>query len=299
VAGQRITGYPALVPEERDRTAPGRSGKDSRSGKDRRGGGQAGAQGATVAVRILSSAAEQRAAQRRGVIALLQLRLPSPERYVLEHLNNREKLVFTQNPHGSVTELIADCTVAAIDKLVPAEPPFTRAEFDRLHDHVRAELIDTVFQVTALVEQVLSGAARIRKALKQSASLAAINSLNDVKAQLEHLVHPGFVAATGWEQLQHLPRYVRAMEVRLEKLAGHLQRDTAGMLAVQKLEDDYDAALDALPAAMAVPDDLRRVGWMIEELRVSLFAQELGTAHTVSEKRIRKALKDALEAARP
>jgi ATP-dependent helicase HrpA len=299
VAGQRITGYPALVPEERDRTAPGRSGKDSRSGKDRRGGGQAGAQGATVAVRILSSAAEQRAAQRRGVIALLQLRLPSPERYVLEHLNNREKLVFTQNPHGSVTELIADCTVAAIDKLVPAEPPFTRAEFDRLHDHVRAELIDTVFQVTALVEQVLSGAARIRKALKQSASLAAINSLNDVRAQLEHLVHPGFVAATGWEQLQHLPRYVRAMEVRLEKLAGHLQRDTAGMLAVQKLEDDYDAALDALPAAMAVPDDLRRVGWMIEELRVSLFAQELGTAHTVSEKRIRKALKDALEAARP
>jgi ATP-dependent helicase HrpA len=233
------------------------------------------------------------------VIALLQLRLPSPERYVLEHLNNREKLVFTQNPHGSVTELIADCTVAAIDKLVPAEPPFTRAEFDRLHDHVRAELIDTVFQVTALVEQVLSGAARIRKALKQSASLAAINSLNDVKAQLEHLVHPGFVAATGWEQLQHLPRYVRAMEVRLEKLAGHLQRDTAGMLAVQKLEDDYDAALDALPAAMPVPEDLRRVGWMIEELRVSLFAQELGTAQTVSEKRIRKALKDALEAARP
>ena len=281
VAGQRITGWPALVPE-----------------RPRAAGSRPAGREATVAVRILSSAAEQRAAQRRGVITLLQLRIPSPERYVLEHLNNREKLVFTQNPHGSVTELIADCTVAAIDKLTPPEPPFTQAEFDALHEHVRAELIDTVFQVTALVEQVLSGAARIRKQLKRSSSLAAVNSLNDVKAQLEHLVHPGFVAATGYDQLQHLPRYVRAMEVRLEKLAGHLQRDTVGMLAVQKLEDDYDAALDALPTHAPVPDELRRVAWMIEELRVSLFAQELGTAHTVSEKRIRKALKDALGAAR-
>ncbi|MFI7581756.1 ATP-dependent RNA helicase HrpA [Kocuria kalidii] len=280
VAGQRITGWPALVPERpRDRsTAPARE--------------------TTVAVRILSSAAEQRAAQRRGVISLLQARIPSPERYVLEHLNNREKLVFTQNPHGSVTELIADCTVAAIDKLTPHEPPYTRTGFDALHEHVRAELIDTVFHVTALVEQVLSGAARIRKQLKRSSSLAAVNSLNDVKAQLEHLVHPGFVAATGYDQLQHLPRYVRGMEVRLEKLAGHLQRDTVNMLAVQKLEDDYDAALDSLPPAAPVPDELRRVAWAIEELRISLFAQELGTAHTVSEKRIRKALKDALEAAR-
>ncbi|WP_424347555.1 ATP-dependent RNA helicase HrpA [Kocuria sp. CH-021] len=281
VAGQRITGWPALVPERPRGSAERAAGRET-----------------TVAVRILPSAAEQRAAQRRGVITLLQLRIPSPERYVLEHLNNREKLVFTQNPHGSVAELIADCTVAAIDKLTPPEPPFTRAAFDALHEHVRAELIDTVFQVTALVEQVLSGAARIRKQLKRSSSLAAVNSLNDVKAQLEHLVHPGFVAATGYDQLQHLPRYVRAMEVRLEKLAGHLQRDTVGMLAVQKLEDDYDAALDSLPPHAPVPAELRRVAWMIEELRVSLFAQELGTAHTVSEKRIRKALKDALEAAR-
>ena len=286
VAGQRITGWPALVPE---RPRQGRGAPDGR---------RPGHRDTTVAVRILPSAAEQRAAQRRGVVALLLLRIPSPERYVLEHLNNQEKLVFTQNPHGSVAELIADCTVAAIDKLVPAEPPFTRAEFDALHEHVRAELIDTVFQVTALVEQVLSGAARIRRQLKRSSSLAAVSSLNDVKAQLEHLVHPGFVAATGYDQLQHLPRYVRAMELRLEKLSGSLQRDAVNMLAVQKLEDDYDAALDSLPPSAPVPDGLRRVAWMIEELRVSLFAQELGTAHTVSEKRIRKALKEALEAAR-
>ncbi|MEX5300844.1 ATP-dependent RNA helicase HrpA [Kocuria sabuli] len=286
VAGQRITGWPALVPER------------PRERKDQQPGRRTAGRDATVAVRILPSAEEQRAAQRRGVITLLLLRVPSPERYVLEHLNNKEKLVFTQNPHGSVTELIADCTVAAIDKLTPPEPPFTRPEYDALHENVRAELIDTVFQVTALVEQVLSGASRIRKQLKRAPSLAAVNSLNDVKAQLEHLVHPGFVAATGYDQLQHLPRYVRAMEVRLEKLAGHLQRDTVNMLAVQKLEDDYDAALDSLPPSAPVPEDLRRVAWMLEELRVSLFAQELGTAHTVSEKRIRKALKDALEAAR-
>ncbi|OMH37133.1 ATP-dependent RNA helicase HrpA [Tersicoccus sp. Bi-70] len=264
VAGHAVRGFPALVDD-----------------------------GGSVSLRALTDRDEATQAHRRGVVRLLALRVPSPQRYVLDHLSNREKLTFTQNPHGSVASLIEDCTLAAVDRLVPADPPWTRAAFDGLFEHVRAELIDTVFAVTAVVERVLAEAAQVRRSLKGTTSLALISALNDIKAQLEHLVYPGFVAATGWAQLQHYPRYLTAISRRLEKLPTNVQRDGLSMAAVQGLEDEFDAAVAALPPGARPSAALTHVRWMIEELRVSLFAVELGTAYSVSEKRIRTALKAA------
>ncbi|KHL04957.1 ATP-dependent RNA helicase HrpA [Sinomonas humi] len=275
VAGHTVTGYPALVDE-------GRGTK-----------GQPKARG-TVALRVFQSEDDQLQAHRGGVIRLLALRVPPPDRYVLEHLNNREKLTFSQNPHGSVADLIADCVLAAIDRLVPASLPWDRAAFDALYDHVRAELIDTVFAVTAIVEEILASANRIAKQLKGTTSLALVSGLNDIKTQLEQLVYPGFVARTGYAQLMHLPRYLRAIERRLEKMPANVQRDAVAMAAVQALEDDYDDAVAALAPTGRNRAKLEKVRWMIEELRVSLFAVELGTAGKVSEKRVRQALNEAL-----
>ena len=229
-----------------------------------------------------------------GVIRLLALKVPPPDRYVLEHLNNTEKLTFSQNPHGSVTALIADCALAAIDKLTPAELPWNETAFKALYENVRAELIDTVFTVTAVVERILASTRRIEKQLKGTTSLALISALNDVKSQLEQLVYPGFVARTGYAQLSQLPRYLAAIEKRLEKLPGNVQRDAQHMAAVQALEDDYDDAVSALLPGRRAGAELTHVRWMIEELRVSLFAVELGTAYSVSEKRIRAALNKVL-----
>ncbi|GAB3283824.1 ATP-dependent RNA helicase HrpA [Sinomonas notoginsengisoli] len=277
VAGHTVTGYPALIDE----------GRSSRKG-------QLDAPRGTAGLRIFQTEEDQLRAHRGGVIRLLALRIPPPDRYVLEHLNNREKLTFSQNPHGSVAELIADCSLAAIDRLVPAELPWTSAAFDALYDEVRAELIDTVFKVTAIVEQVLASALRIGKQLKGTTSLALISALNDIKAQLEQLVYPGFVARTGYAQLEHLPRYLRAIERRLEKLPSNVQRDAVAMATVQALEDEYDDAAAALAPSGRNEARIEKVRWMIEELRVSLFAVELGTAGKVSEKRVRQALNEAL-----
>lgn len=266
IATQKVAGYPALVDE-----------------------------GTSVAVRIFPSQAEADTAQRGGVIRLLKLNTPSPERYVNEHLNNREKLVFTQNPHGSIEQLISDCTVAAIDQLTPATPPYTREEYTALFNSVRADLIDTIFVMTKLVADILAEAASVRKLIKKSTSLAVVHAMSDMKAQLDHLIYPGFITATGAQQLHHLPRYVKAIAKRIEKLGPNVNRDNQLMLAVQELEDAYDKAVKALPGGVAPSAELAQVEWMIEELRVSFFAQELGTAYTVSEKRIRKALSDALE----
>lgn len=265
VKGHDVTGFPALVDE-----------------------------GKSDALRVFQTRAEQESAMRGGVIRLLALRVPAPDRYVLEHLNNTEKLTFSQNPHGSVNALIADCVLAAIDKLTPAELPWDKAAFDALYELVRAELIDTVFTVTAVVERVLASTRRLEKQLKGSTSLALISALNDMKSQLEQLVFPGFVAHTGYSQLSQLPRYLAGMEKRLEKLPNNVQRDGLNMSIVQALEDDYDDAVSALLPGRRAGAELTRVRWMIEELRVSLFAVELGTAYSVSEKRIRTVLNQAL-----
>jgi ATP-dependent helicase HrpA len=265
VNGHTVTGYPALVDE-----------------------------GTSVALRVFQTSSEQLAAMRGGVIRLLALRVPAPDRYVLEHLNNTEKLTFSQNPHGSVSALIADCALAAVDKLTPADVPWDRQSFDALYEQVRAELIDTVFSVTAVVERILASTRRIEKQLKGTTSLSLISALNDVRSQLEQLVFPGFVARTGFAQLSQLPRYLAAIEKRLERLPGNVQRDALNMAAVQRLEDDYDDAVSALLPGRRIGAELTQVRWMIEELRVSLFAVELGTAYSVSEKRIRAVLNKAL-----
>jgi ATP-dependent helicase HrpA len=265
VKGHTVTGYPALVDE-----------------------------GTSVALRLFQTRSEQEQAMRGGVIRLLALKVPAPDRYVLEHLNNTEKLTFSQNPHGSVSALIADCALAAIDKLTPAELPWDEASFRALYEQVRAELIDTVFTVTAVVERILASTRRIEKQLRGTTSLALISALNDVKSQLEQLVFPGFVARTGYAQLSQLPRYLAAIEKRLEKLPGNVQRDALHMATVQALEDDYDDAVSALLPGRRAGAELAQVRWMIEELRVSLFAVELGTAYSVSEKRIRAVLNKAL-----
>ena len=267
IATQAVNGYPALVDEE-----------------------------TSVGLRIFPTEAEQLHAQRRGIIRLLQLQVPSPVRYVSEHLSHKEKIVFTQNPHGSIDELIRDCTVAALDHLVPHTPIFTHAEYSELYEHVRAELIETVFDVTKLVAEILSEATALKKAIKKATSLTTMHAVSDVKAQMENLVYTGFVAKTGYDQLVHIPRYLKAAQVRLTKLGPNLHRDNQLMLTVQDLEDSYDNAVKSLPTGTIVPDALRRVNWMIEELRVSFFAQELGTAYTVSEKRIAKAQREALDA---
>ncbi|NWL32463.1 ATP-dependent RNA helicase HrpA [Paenarthrobacter nitroguajacolicus] len=265
VKGHAVTGFPAVVDE-----------------------------GKSVALRVFQTRPEQEAAMRGGVIRLLALRIPPPDRYVLEHLSNTEKLTFSQNPHGSVSALIADCALAAIDKLVPQDLPWDKEAFDALYEVVRAELIDTVFTVTAVVERILASTRRIQKQLKSNTSLPLISALNDMKSQLEQLVFPGFVAQTGYAQLSQLPRYLQAIEKRLEKLPGNVQRDNLNMAIVQALEDDYDDAVSALLPGRRAGTELTRVRWMIEELRVSLFAVELGTAYSVSEKRIRTVLNQAL-----
>jgi ATP-dependent helicase HrpA len=112
----------------------------------------------------------------------------------------------------------------------------------------------------------------------------------DVRAQLAGLVHPGFVAATGRARLADVHRYLRAIDKRLDTLGSRPERDRTLMAQVRVMSDEHEQWLASLPLQRRDDEDVRAVRWLVEELRVSLFAQTLGTPTPVSEKRIRRAM---------
>ncbi|RJN33071.1 ATP-dependent RNA helicase HrpA [Nesterenkonia natronophila] len=268
--GRQITGYPALTPDPSDK-------------HDVHG----------VRMTITQSPAEQSRTHRRGVVVLMRSVLPSPQRYVVDHLSNRERLAFGQ--FGDVEDLVNESTTAVLDHLVPEDLPFTAESFERLARQTQAELIESVLSLTDVLAQVLTLHTEVRARLSSVKSAALRPAVSDMQAQAEQLVFPGFVVSTGVTQMRHLPRYFRAMLLRLDRLESGqgVARDTTDMQQVQQLEDEFDAALEAVPQQLPVPAELAGVKWMIEELRVNFFAQPLGTTQPVSAKRIRRAVKHA------
>jgi ATP-dependent helicase HrpA len=250
-------------------------------------------EGDRVAVRVLESPHEQGRAMRRGTRRLLLLSIGSPATAVARRLDNRAKLSLAASPYPSVPALLNDCAGAAIDDLVATAggPAWDRDGFGRLRDLVRAELHDVTYETTTVAATSLDLAATVRRRLDQLAGdQDARHVLDDMRAQLSWLVHDGFVAETGRAQLAHVPRYLRAMTYRLDRLAADAARDDQRMLEVQAVEDDYDRLVDGLPPHRRDDADVTDVRWSIEELRVSLFAQALGTARPVSAKRLRAAI---------
>jgi ATP-dependent helicase HrpA len=164
-----------------------------------------------------------------------------------------------------------------------------------LRDAVRADLHDAAYEVIGKVRTVLAGWHAVESRLSQPAQPALLASLTDIRTQLGELVFPGFVTATGADRLTDLTRYLRAAERRLERLPLDPARDRAQLAIVATARDEYAQWLTELPAGADAWPDVRAVRWMIEELRVNLFAQALGTPYPISEKRIYRAM-DAVQA---
>ncbi|MDP9436623.1 MAG: ATP-dependent RNA helicase HrpA, partial [Actinomycetota bacterium] len=255
-------------------------------------------EGSSAAVRMLASPEEQQRAHRAGTRRLLVLTIPSQAKAVLDRQPNPAKLALARNPHGSVPALLADCTDCAVDALLDRAggPVWDEDSFARLRDAVRADLHDTLVEVVTVVERVLSTAAEVETRLAALRGSSALEpALADVRAQLDGLVHAGFVTETGLRRLPDLRRYGTAMLRRLDKLPHDPHRDRLRMLEVQQLERDRQALLARLPERRRREPGVEAVRWMIEELRVAHFGGGLRTAHPVSETRILRAL-DALAA---
>jgi ATP-dependent helicase HrpA len=234
----------------------------------------------TVAIRVFASEAEQQAALRPGVRRLIRLTVPSPAKAVA--LTRRGRLL-------GLATMLDDCADAAVDSLI-SDAPDDRAAFEKLRAAVRAELPGAMRDVVALAENVLAAGHDVRLALRADAPAAQREAVTDMRAQLVALLPGGFVTATGRARLRDLERYVRAIGRRRERLPRDVEVDHARMRRVHAVQAAFDDLRRALPAARAAAPDVADIRWLIEELRVSLFAQQLGTARPVSEQRIYRAI---------
>jgi ATP-dependent helicase HrpA len=236
-------------------------------------------EGNSVALRVLPAA--DPAAHRAGVRRLLLLGTNSPVKAVSAKLDNRAKLTLAANPHGSLTALMDDCLAAAVDSLVPADARDEDAFASQL-SVVRAGLPEALLKVLRGVEQVLARASEVANALKAQPHPASATAVTDVRRQLADLVHNGFVTEVGAARLPDLVRYLHAVLVRLEKLPREADRDRALLSDVEVGAKEWQQ----LP-----PGPTReQVRWMLEELRVSLFAPSVKAKGPISLQRIYKAL---------
>ncbi|MEC5184012.1 ATP-dependent helicase HrpA [Cryobacterium sp. MP_3.1] len=250
--------------------------------------------GTSVSIRMMSTVDEQARTLPGGVRRLLLLATASPVAYVQQHLTGGEKLSLATSPYRSTQALFDDCLAAAVDDVLyrvrPDGQVFMKAEFDSIRDRVSGVVMDSMFETVGLVARVLTASRAADKALKASTSMALLAALTDAREQLNGLVYPGFVSATGLAQLRHLPRYLGGITARIDKLLDNPNRDRVWMNEVQSATAKFTDAGGRIPLPETAAPNLVRARWMIEELRISLFAQELRAAESVSLQRIHKVL---------
>jgi len=247
-----------------------------------------------VAIELFEQEEQAKSAMLYGVSRLVLMNIPSPVKYLQDKLPNKAKLGLYFNPFGSVADLLEDCIVAAAQYLIKQRDglPRTEQEFTQCRDTVRAEIADCVLDAAVKVEKVLSLSHDIRKKLKGSVSLTMIQGQGDIKEQLNKLVFKGFVTESGVEKLEHIIRYLNAIIKRLEKLPIDPNQDRLKMIEVEKVSERLSDAIAKLRKDQPIPAPYIECRWMIEELRVSLFAQNLGTSQPISVKRIQNYLND-------
>ncbi|WP_084692799.1 ATP-dependent RNA helicase HrpA [Thalassomonas actiniarum] len=248
----------------------------------------------SVAIELFEQEVQAEQAMLNGVSRLILLNIPSPVKYLQEKLPNKAKLGLYFNPFGAIGDLLQDCINAACRYLVAQQGalPRAEAEFQLRRDVVRAEIADCVLQAAIKVEKCLSLAHDIRKLLKGKVALNVIQSHGDIKDQLDKLIFKGFVTASGINKLDDIIRYLNGILRRLEKLPVDPNQDRLKMLEVDKVTQLWQTLIGKQRKDQPLLKEIADIKWMIEEFRVSLFAQNLGTAYPVSGKRIVNYLKE-------
>ena len=262
-AGGVVVGYPSLVDE-----------------------------GDTVGLHVLDRRAAQTDAMWDGTRRLLRLGIPVPTRTIQRRLTDTAQLGLTTNPYESTNALASACVTAALDQLMDRHgaPAWDADAFDRLRAAVADEVDAAATEVGRLVARILTTVAVLDQALVRPAAAALAPALADIAGQRTALVYPGFVTELGASRLPDVLRYLRAAVHRIDALPAAPGRDADRMAQVHRVETAYAVLADALPHDGPTGIELERLGWLIEELRVSLFAQQLGTPEPVSEKRLMRAL---------
>lgn len=247
-----------------------------------------------VSIRLMATETDQAQAHVVGVRTLVLGVIPSPAKYVQEHLTQNEKLILAQSPYANLNALIDDAIAACIDNVLFTMRPdgliFQKAEFETLRDRVQGIIMDTLFEAVSQVSRILAASRDAQRTIAKSNSMAFLAVLSEEKAHIAELLPVGFVSAVGLARLPRLLTYLRTITARIEKMTENPGRDRTLATELDTALTLFAAAGGRIPLPEHAPAHIARARWMLEELRVSLFAQNLGTAEPISVQRIRKVL---------
>ena len=256
-------------------------------------------------LKILADVNSQLAQHAEGVLALALARTPLETARVTSRWNAKRSLFMVSAPYKSTDTLVADLCLAAGRLLAQQWGRETGHDLAQLRDRkdfelfaawLRDRLEDQVEIIATQVEAALEAKGQLDKAVGRNTSLALLDTLQEIREQAAALIAPRFIADADPAQLAHYARYLKSLAYRLEKAAASPSQDAALAYQVREIEGQVSDAVEhakGLPANPARAAVLRQAQNMVWELRVSLFAQQLGTAHKVSAKRISRLLASA------
>ena len=245
----------------------------------------------SVGLTVVDTPERQRRLHAAGLRRLVLLQTPDPTRWTVSHLSNQDKLALAGGPYASVPVLLADVRLATGGELIrrrDAGPVRSEEHFRRLCDEVRVDAPDLMRSLTVLVAEILRLTGSVQAGIGEVARREPA-AADDLTEQIGNLVFGGFVSATPYEQLTEFPRFLRAAATRVDTLLTNPARDRAPFEIVARCEDAYAALCERQPPG-PLPTPVAEIGWQLEELRVSLFAQNLRTRIPISEKRVRSAI---------
>ena len=242
--------------------------------------------GDSVSLRIFTTAELQERVMRGGVKRLLLLAVPVGKRAVEAQLSNRDKLMLARFAPQTAGAIASDCIEAVADRLVVEHGEvWTAAQFDALVATARRQLPVRSAVALRTAAEIVASAADIEEQLARLISASVAPNVADIRRHLARLVRDRFIVAHGEHRLGDVLRYVNGIRRRLDKLPESPAKDLHKLAEVRAVEREYSSLLESLP-----PGDVARevvdLGWMLEELRVSVFAPSLGTSRPVSTKRI-------------
>jgi ATP-dependent helicase HrpA len=247
--------------------------------------------GDSVSLRVVDNPGLQERAMRGGVRRLLLMAAAPTPAKVERTLAGPVKLAIAAGPIA-IGDLVQDSIEASVDAILARhELPWSDAEFGRIERAVRDDAPQLAADALAEAADIVAAGERVRTRLRALTAEALQPTVADARAHADRLLAPGFVRRAGTDRLPDVHRYVRGIEYRLDHLAGDLPRDQRRMAEVRPIEREY---ADAVAALDRVTDAVRAVGWLLEELRMSTFAQSVGVAGPVSVARVRRELRAAL-----
>jgi len=245
-------------------------------------------EGESVAIRPFESKEAAQAAHREGVKRLFTLQVQEKVKYLRKELKKQSQMCMHYMPLGRCEVLIEDLIAAALGQALFAEGdlPRDRSTFEARSEVALHRLLGDAESLQQAIASALATHHAVKKQLKGAITPNWLESLSDINDQLGRLIYPGFVARTPPQWLLHLPRYLQAVEMRLEKLKADARRDRTLLREMHPLWQRYWQRCDQ-PGSCDEPE-LNAFRWLLEELRVSLFAQGLKTLETVSVPRLEK-----------